>query len=340
MALTKCKECGKDVSSTANRCPHCGTSAPGFSLLVMDKYLIVIGCLAVTIWLMWSFFGGESQKNQANSSPGNASNAAVHFKFDEHTRPDDRPMGEKAFKVLVANSGPLFKEYSGDIESIMINVETLDCKDWKEIGPGDFRCTEYGWVTKVIVKVRIKDRPQYIPIKYRAFGHTLTYEIGGGKRPGILTLKSQEQVVCGWPDGYGKIYIDVPEVNFIPGDTTNHNITFDHEKRLEYQKLAKSIGFDLDRTYSYSEYVDIKTKNKIGIGGAYEFLISGTTDDIGDYPKKKQRFDQRQLCWEAWYYSNKKLTIIFGHYTAPDGVNSWTKLLKIAKGRRPNLNSE
>lgn len=26
MAMTKCKECGKDISDTAKTCPHCGAS--------------------------------------------------------------------------------------------------------------------------------------------------------------------------------------------------------------------------------------------------------------------------------------------------------------------------
>ena len=29
MALTKCRECGKDVSTDAATCPHCGVADPG-----------------------------------------------------------------------------------------------------------------------------------------------------------------------------------------------------------------------------------------------------------------------------------------------------------------------
>ncbi len=30
MALTKCKECKKEVSTSAKTCPHCGVKDPGF----------------------------------------------------------------------------------------------------------------------------------------------------------------------------------------------------------------------------------------------------------------------------------------------------------------------
>ena len=33
MAIRKCKECGKEVSSTAKTCPHCGISNPGVRLV-------------------------------------------------------------------------------------------------------------------------------------------------------------------------------------------------------------------------------------------------------------------------------------------------------------------
>jgi uncharacterized OB-fold protein len=32
MAMTECKECGKMVSSSAKKCPHCGVSNPGVSV--------------------------------------------------------------------------------------------------------------------------------------------------------------------------------------------------------------------------------------------------------------------------------------------------------------------
>lgn len=39
MALTKCKECKKEVSSSARRCPHCGVDDPG----ITAKGCILVG---------------------------------------------------------------------------------------------------------------------------------------------------------------------------------------------------------------------------------------------------------------------------------------------------------
>ncbi len=48
MALTTCKECGKEVSDSAKTCPHCGIKSPGASSKDM---LIGIGALVVLVFL-------------------------------------------------------------------------------------------------------------------------------------------------------------------------------------------------------------------------------------------------------------------------------------------------
>ena len=44
MAMTKCRECGKEVSTQASNCPHCGVANPGRALGLSSGAL---GCLAV-----------------------------------------------------------------------------------------------------------------------------------------------------------------------------------------------------------------------------------------------------------------------------------------------------
>lgn len=44
MPMTKCRECGKDISSTADNCPHCGAQMPAVSSVGYNVYLIL--CLA------------------------------------------------------------------------------------------------------------------------------------------------------------------------------------------------------------------------------------------------------------------------------------------------------
>jgi hypothetical protein len=62
MAMKKCKECGKEVSTTAKICPHCGVDNPVFSW-----NLIGIVVLGVIIWVGWSFLGGDSKKTDSGN---------------------------------------------------------------------------------------------------------------------------------------------------------------------------------------------------------------------------------------------------------------------------------
>lgn len=59
MAMTKCRECGKDVSTEANVCPHCGVENPSFTFAIpapekkKDQGLGIVGGLFV---LLGTFF--------------------------------------------------------------------------------------------------------------------------------------------------------------------------------------------------------------------------------------------------------------------------------------------
>lgn len=46
MALTKCKECRKEVSTKAKTCPHCGTSSPGVGTKELAVGLFAIAVVA------------------------------------------------------------------------------------------------------------------------------------------------------------------------------------------------------------------------------------------------------------------------------------------------------
>ena len=59
MAMTTCRECGKEVSSEARSCPHCGVSAPGRRGVHISTGA---GCLIIAIVLLLSllYLGNES----------------------------------------------------------------------------------------------------------------------------------------------------------------------------------------------------------------------------------------------------------------------------------------
>jgi hypothetical protein len=52
MALTKCKECSGDVSTSAKICPHCGIKNPGINMLhgfgMTILLLVILGILVTT----------------------------------------------------------------------------------------------------------------------------------------------------------------------------------------------------------------------------------------------------------------------------------------------------
>ena len=46
MAMVKCRECGKDISSGASKCPHCGKQLKRTDLLVgIFGLTLLIGCI-------------------------------------------------------------------------------------------------------------------------------------------------------------------------------------------------------------------------------------------------------------------------------------------------------
>ena len=61
MALKKCKECGNEVSTKAEKCPHCGAKVKsGIGCIGLIGVVFLIG--------MFGSFLGESNKTNTNSS--------------------------------------------------------------------------------------------------------------------------------------------------------------------------------------------------------------------------------------------------------------------------------
>ena len=63
MALTKCSDCGKNVSDTAQSCPHCGKAREVEGVEVFNVILGFIIVMAIAIWfigpLLWKWLGIE-----------------------------------------------------------------------------------------------------------------------------------------------------------------------------------------------------------------------------------------------------------------------------------------
>lgn len=65
MALKPCRECKKDISTSANKCPHCGSPVPSSSATIRT---LLGGVLAIAVagYVYFNFFGeGASLANLA-----------------------------------------------------------------------------------------------------------------------------------------------------------------------------------------------------------------------------------------------------------------------------------
>ncbi|MBB5320456.1 hypothetical protein [Marinobacter oulmenensis] len=54
MAMTKCKECKQEVSTTAKKCPHCGVSNPGVTAkeMAIGTAVVVVVLFGFGAWLV------------------------------------------------------------------------------------------------------------------------------------------------------------------------------------------------------------------------------------------------------------------------------------------------
>lgn len=72
MAMVKCKECNKDVSSSAKTCPNCGIEAPGEQKASTQKpqasisgiQHVLIGVVALFIIIGWIVKSDQSERSE------------------------------------------------------------------------------------------------------------------------------------------------------------------------------------------------------------------------------------------------------------------------------------
>ncbi len=64
MALTNCKECKKEVSTSAKVCPHCGVKDPGVTLALKVGSTIFF---IVVIWIIVAVMFGGDDKQKADT---------------------------------------------------------------------------------------------------------------------------------------------------------------------------------------------------------------------------------------------------------------------------------
>lgn len=121
-----------------------------------------------------------------------------------------------------------------------------------------------------------------------------------------------------------------------PGST--NRLTVDEQRLAAYARAARSVGLELSRLYSWSEWVDLQRAKRMGVAGQYEWLAFSTGG--GDDANAMVSLAKRSCGWELMYYRNHDLSIIYEICRVLDLDRSFVRVLKASKGRRPRLNSE
>jgi len=122
--------------------------------------------------------------------------------YNKDLSPDEVIMAKKAFGIFCQTCKPLMNEYASDIEKIEISESP--CITTKR---------EYGWTKQFDIMIKIKDRPEIIPFKTYAWGHTECYTVGGAANPGFTMGK--HPILCGVENGDPHSLFRVPSMSFL-----------------------------------------------------------------------------------------------------------------------------
>lgn len=66
MALVQCKECKKEVSTTAKTCPYCGVRNPGIKWNILHALLGLVGLVFIYLAVGLFFFGNDDKQELPN----------------------------------------------------------------------------------------------------------------------------------------------------------------------------------------------------------------------------------------------------------------------------------
>lgn len=113
MALSQCIECGKEISTDAKVCPHCGTTKPHKSKV--KKILLIIGGVVLVLGVIGSM--SDKTKTQAGTDLTKASSDGEKPLFTEQE--------SKVYSVLITDD--LYKMVNGE-DSLISEKDVINNK--------------------------------------------------------------------------------------------------------------------------------------------------------------------------------------------------------------------
>ncbi len=161
----------------------------------MFKSLLKIAVIvAVGAWLVIRFYPGDGITT---------GKAGPTTSIDPDLSAEDRSLAEAALREFVDICG--IDRIAQDIEKIDASMQGAGIRNAPqsddEYCSYNYRCQQYGWHREVVISLRVNNETRVIPAAYHAGGYTLTYFIGRGHSPGIVTQKDPGKLLCGMAPG-------------------------------------------------------------------------------------------------------------------------------------------
>jgi hypothetical protein len=121
MALTKCKECGKEISTEAKSCPSCGVvlkKKTGYFFYIVVSLLIVI-----LLFMVGSLMNSDSTKPEAGFSMPSIGTEIVTY--DEYEKIKDGISYSQVVQIIGAQGEELSRNKIEGIPGVMESIETV-----------------------------------------------------------------------------------------------------------------------------------------------------------------------------------------------------------------------
>ncbi|MEB2785542.1 zinc-ribbon domain-containing protein [Algoriphagus sp. E1-3-M2] len=121
MALTKCKECGKEISSEAKSCPNCGFALKkktGFLAYFISGFLILL-----LFWMIGSLSNSDSTKPESGFIMPSIGTELVTF--DEYERIKDGISYRQVVQIIGVEGEELSRNRIDGIPGVMEPTVTV-----------------------------------------------------------------------------------------------------------------------------------------------------------------------------------------------------------------------
>lgn len=128
----------------------------------------------------------------AACSDSGGSQKTLKIQVEQTVSESDKDMIGRAADALFRHC-PDLGRYVNDIESAEAAITNLAAHS--------YQAEKYGWTRMITIEIKIKQDASRIPAEYRAWGHTLRYQLGGGSSPGLTANKDQARLLCGLAPG-------------------------------------------------------------------------------------------------------------------------------------------